>query len=191
MDGTDNKQNDYYNCYEGLEVPEHVKYKFMTKFPSKVLVWVAIIDRGFSKPYIHESKNAINTDIYIKKCIKLLNEFINKYHEDRNIVFWPDLASSHYANATLAELERLNIKVVPKSINPPNVPQLRPIETFWGNLKRNVYRNSFVAENTKKLNSKIKLKLKNMGTESVQNHMRGLKTKVRKAADRGVLSVIN
>jgi transposase len=191
LDGTDNKQNDYYNCYEGLEVPEHVKYKFMTKFPSKVLVWVAIIDRGFSKPYIHESKNAINTDIYIKKCIKLLNEFINKYHEDRNIVFWPDLASSHYANATLAELERLNIKVVPKSINPPNVPQLRPIETFWGNLKRNVYRNSFVAENTKKLNSKIKLKLKNMGTESVQNHMRGLKTKVRKAADRGVLSVIN
>jgi hypothetical protein len=143
LDGTDNKQNDYYNCYEGLEVPEHVKYKFMTKFPSKVLVWVAISDRGFSKPYIHESKNAINADIYIKKCIKLLNEFINEYHEDRNIVFWPDLASSHYANATLAELERLNIKVVPKSINPPNVPQLRPIETFWGNLKRNVYRNGF------------------------------------------------
>jgi Na+/H+ antiporter NhaC len=63
------------NCYEGLEVPEHVKYKFMTKFPSKVLVWVAISDRGFSKPYIHESKNAINADIYIKQCIKLLNEF--------------------------------------------------------------------------------------------------------------------
>jgi transposase len=163
----------------------------MTKFPSKVLVWVAISDRGFSKPYIHESKNAINADIYIKKCIKLLNEFINEYHEDRNIVFWPDLASSHYANATLAELERLNIKVVPKSINPPNVPQLHPIETFWGNLKRNVYRNSFVAENIKKLKSKIKLELKNMGTESVQNHMRGLKTKVRKATDRGVLSVIN
>ena len=46
-----------------------------------------ISDRGFSKPYINESKNAINADIYIKKCIKLLNEFINEYHEDRNIVF--------------------------------------------------------------------------------------------------------
>jgi hypothetical protein len=68
LDGTDNKQNDYYNCYEGLEVPEHVKYKFMTKFPSKVLVWVAISDRGFSKPYIHESKMQL-MPIFILKSV--------------------------------------------------------------------------------------------------------------------------
>jgi hypothetical protein len=130
LDGSDSNGNDHYYSYEGLDVPESVRFKFSTKFPSKVLVWLALSEKGFSQPYIAKSKNAINAEIYIKECVSRLNKFINKHHNDGNYVFWPDLASSHYANATLLEYERLNIKFVPKSSNPPNVPQLRPIEIF-------------------------------------------------------------
>jgi transposase len=69
-------------------------------------------------------------------------------------VFWPDLVSSHYPNATLLEYERLNIKFVPKSSNPPNVPQLRPIENFWAILKRRVYKNGWATDKIENLEKK-------------------------------------
>lgn len=105
-------------------------------------------------------------------------------------MFWPDLATCHYAD-TLEELKQLNIKFVPKKEDPPNVPQLPPIEDFWSNLKRKVYANGWTALNTQELVRKIKYGLKHMPHDICQNHLRGLKTKVRIAVDRGVLSVIN
>ncbi len=87
--------------------------------------------------------------------------------------------------------QRLNINVVPKDSNPPNVPQLRPIETFWANLKRKVYKNGWTASSTDELIKRIKKELKKIPVEDFQSLFRGLKTKIRKAADRGVLSVIN
>jgi hypothetical protein len=64
-----------------------------------------------------------------------------KHHKNEKIVFRPDLASAHYANDTLVRLEELKIEYVPKEENPPNVPQIWPIENFWANLKR-IYRSS-------------------------------------------------
>ncbi len=118
-------------------------------------------------------------------------KFINKHHSDGNFVFWPDLASSHYANATIAEFERLNIRVVPKDSNPPNCPQVRPIETFWAQLKKNVYAKGFKAESIQELIVKIKHELRVMPKNYCQRLMRRVKTNVRKAADRGVLSIRN
>ncbi len=92
---------------------------------------------------------------------------------------------------TQAEYSRLKIKVVPKELNPPNEPQVRPIENFWSILKRRVYLNGWTEESDKDLIIKIKKELKNMPTNVCQRLMSGLKTKVRKAADNGVLSVIN
>ena len=57
-------------------------------------MWIAISDRGMSKPYSILSKPvAVNTDISIKECLqpKLL-PFIHKHHRDVNYLFWPELA---------------------------------------------------------------------------------------------------
>jgi hypothetical protein len=192
IDGSDSYGNDFYYSYHGLETPEEVKYRFVSKFPSKVMVWLAISSKGISKAFIVKSKNAINAEIYIKECLnKRLIKFIEKHHSDGKYIFWPDLASSHYANATQAEYARLNIKVVPKTSNPPNVPQVRPIENFWAILKGRVYKNGWTAKNIEELVRKIMLELKKLPKTICQNLMSGLKTKVRKAADDGVLSVIN
>ena len=45
-------------------------------------------------------------------------------------IFWPDLARCHYFRQTVAWMDE-NVNFVPKEINPPNVPQARPIENFW------------------------------------------------------------
>ncbi len=190
--GSDFYGNDFYYSHESLEAPNNVKYKFVSKCPQKVMVWLAISSRGTSQPYVTRSGNAINAKIYSKECInRKLVKFIKKYHSDQNFIFWPDLASAHYARETLAEFERLNIPVVPKDSNPPNVPQLRPIEKFWANLKRKVYKNGWTASSTDEQIKRIKKELKKTPVEDFQSLFGGLKTEIRKAADQGVLSMIN
>ncbi|RNA20036.1 glucosylceramidase 4, partial [Brachionus plicatilis] len=65
--------------------------------------------------------------------------FIKKQHSDGNCKFWPDLASSHYANTVINYLIDQNIKIVQKFENTANVPKVRPIEDFWSILKGKVY----------------------------------------------------
>ena len=75
---------------------------------------------------------AINKEVYLIECtIKLLVPFINKYHSNGNYVFWPDLASSHYAYSVTDRLEEQNIPFVPTDMNPANLPEASPIEDFW------------------------------------------------------------
>jgi transposase len=192
VDGSNCFGNDSYHSFDGLEAPENVKYRFTSKFPSKVMVWIAMSAKGLSDPLIIKSGQAIDASLYIKECLnKRLVKFIAKHHSDGKYIFWPDLATSHYANLTQAEYARLQIKYVPKNLNPPNVPQVRPIENFWSILERKVYLNGWKAETNEDLIKRIKRVLKEIPPNVCQRLMRGLKTKVRKAADNGVLSVIN
>jgi hypothetical protein len=71
------------------------------------------------------------------------------------------------------------------------VPQVRLIKNFWSILKRKVYLNSWKAETNEDLIKRIKRVLKEIPPNVCQRLMRGLKTKVRRAADNGVLSDIN
>jgi hypothetical protein len=40
-----------------------------------------------------------------------------------------------------------SVNFVVKAENPPNMPEIRPIENFWGILKGLVYQNNWQAEN--------------------------------------------
>jgi arsenate reductase-like glutaredoxin family protein len=42
-----------------------------------------------------------------------------KFIEYDETIFWPGLASCHYAKKTLEWLEQKNIKIEPKADNPP------------------------------------------------------------------------
>jgi hypothetical protein len=68
---------------------------------------------------------------------------------------------------------------------------VRPIEIFWAFLKGRACKNVWTAKNIEKLIRKIKFELKKMSTIICQNLMSGLKRKVRKTIDNGVLLVIN
>jgi hypothetical protein len=54
--------NDYYFEYSGLETPDSVKYKSISKFPKKVFVWLAISEKGRSEPVIMDSGLVINSE---------------------------------------------------------------------------------------------------------------------------------
>lgn len=113
--------------------PNEIKFKEKQKFEPKVMLWIALSERGISKPFVVPSGLAINQIIYQKECIKKrLIPFINAHHSDNNYLFWPDKASSHYAKKTIELLKNEKINFVPKHKNPTNVPQCRPIEDFFG-----------------------------------------------------------
>lgn len=84
-------------------------------------------------------------------------------------MFWPDLASSHYAKKVVNFLKEQNIQFVPKDINPANLPEARPIEDFWADLKRDVYSNGWEAKNIQQLKARINNKLKNIDQNLVQS----------------------
>jgi transposase len=65
--------------------------------------------------------------------------FINDYHDKDKVLFWPDLASSHYTNTVRQYLDQNSIPFVNRNFNPQNCPQARPIETLWSILKDMVY----------------------------------------------------
>ena len=93
-------------------------------------------------------------------------------------VFWPDLASSHYAKDTIALFNEKNIRFVANSDNPPNVTQLRPIENLWGILKSRVYDGDWKVKTEHQLKLQIKKCLCELDWNVVLN-----KTKMNKAAD--------
>jgi transposase len=123
---------------------------------------------------------------YISKCLPVLHKFIQKHNKNEKIVFWPDLASAHYAKDTLVRLEELKVEYVPKEENPPNVPQIRPIEKFWANLKGKVYSNNYRPKNVKCLMAIIRKELKSIETTRIRKAMRKVSAKPQKAHRLGV-----
>jgi hypothetical protein len=120
----------------------------------KVLLWLAVSEYGVSEPVYFKPKHAVNKKLHISKWLRVLHKFILKHHINEKIVFWPDLSSAHYAKDMLVRLEELKIEYVPKEENPPNVPQIRPIENSRDNLKKKVHSNNLSLKRCKVLNGK-------------------------------------
>jgi hypothetical protein len=76
-------------------------------------------------------------------------------------------------------------------INPPNVPQLRPIERYWAILSKMIYTKWPTTDTVPLFIRRVRSLVKKSPESFAQNLMRGIKTKVRKAADRTPLSVHN
>lgn len=156
----------------------NVKFATKKKFEGKVLVWIAMGPKGLSHALIRKSGFAINAQRYLDECIKRrLIPYICEHYAQGEYIFWPDQASSHYAKTVLAHLRAENIEFVEKEDNPANVPEIRPIEDFWGILKSAVYKKGWKAENTDQLIARIKYCLKKIDHSVV--HQLALSTKTR------------
>jgi hypothetical protein len=150
--------------------PDSVKYNYKQKYPEKLLTWIAMAPNGMTKPIFRKSGNAINQDTYIEMLKAQLLPFIKKYYKTDRYVFWPDLASAHYAGKVVKFLADQSIPIVPKYMNPANLPKARPIEDFWGNLKAKVYEGNWTAKNLTELENRIKYCLGKMDKNFVEKH---------------------
>ena len=158
--------------------PDHVKYKYLSKYEPKLMVWIAISPFGMTRPCFYESGFAVNQEVY-KNCLEeYLIPFIKKYHSKDLFVFWPDQAGAHYALSVQDFLNSENIEFLPKNINPANAPKLRPIEDFWGILKNIVYEKGWRAKSVSELKKKIVASLKKIDPEVVHKLAASVFTRV-------------
>jgi hypothetical protein len=61
-----------------------------------------------------------------------------------------------------------SVNFVEKAENPPNMPEIRPIENFWDILKGLVYQNNWQAENLDQLRKRIACCLRKIEFELIQ-----------------------
>ena len=82
-----------------------VRFKQKPKFAAKVMIWIAISGNSYSNIFVKPSGLAINSKVYIEECVWVkLAPFIQEAHQGDQILFWSDLASSHYSRVTQAAL---------------------------------------------------------------------------------------
>lgn len=178
--------NDGYYTSDPKTTPASIKFTTKKKFEGKVLVWIAIGPAGVSQPLIRLSGQAINADVYLEECVKKrLIPYINVHYT--KYVFWPDLASSHYANKVINHLRENHIVFVEKNDNPANLPEARPVEDFWAALKGMVYAKGWRAETIQKLINRIKYCLKNLDPDLVQHLGEATKKRLDKIRRNGLI----
>lgn len=143
----------FYTKEKGGSVDQSVSTIGMEKFGEKVLIWQAICSCGLrTSPFF--TKGTISAENYQKECLK--RRLIPFYKEHTvSAIFWPDLASAHYARSTLTLLDENNINYVAKEENPPNVPEFRPIERYWAIVKRNMKKDGRVAKDMNEFKKKL------------------------------------
>ena len=74
--------NDNYYTNDLSKCPDHIRFKGKDKYPKKLLMWIAISERGMSKPLFRKfSAVATNAYIYIDEWLnKRLLLFVHKHH---------------------------------------------------------------------------------------------------------------
>jgi transposase len=183
--------NDHFYSKDKSQTEPEVKFCTQKKFPPQLMVWMCISESAISEPVFLERHNSVTADFYQEECIsRKLTQFIDANHAGDDYIFWPDLASAHTAKSTLKLLEELRIPVVPIDHNPPNLPQCRPIENFWGILKMKVFENGWEAENIMKLRRRIILCLRTMDTSFLRSDLGSVRTRLRAVHREGPYSVM-
>lgn len=167
----------FYTKMIGETLPDAETSLGLEKFGEKVLVWQAICSCGL-KSWTLFTKGTVNGEIYRKECIqKRLLPLYRKH--DTPPLFWPDLASAHYAKATITLLQQNNVEFVEKDSNPPNCPELRPIERYWAIVKRELRKKGEVATNMAEFKKIWNSSSRKVTRQGVQNLMKRAFSKLR------------
>ncbi|KAF2881252.1 hypothetical protein ILUMI_24919 [Ignelater luminosus] len=190
VDPNDVPGRKYYHCTSSEDVSPEKKFKPKKKFFKKFLIWQAMDGYGnVSKPYIFTG--TMNWQTYLKECLsKRLIPFI----KNRDVLFWPDMATCHYAVQCTEFLKESNVDFVTKVNNAPNTPQVRPIEKYWALLKREYAKRKTPAKN---LNSFCRImqttarKVSENNGPALMSHLRKKLRQVGRKAYMNLISIRN
>lgn len=170
----------YYTIREGTEITEAEKSICVEKFGKKVMVWQAICECGM-KSTTFFTTSSMNADIYMKECLqKRVLPMIKKHNSET--VFWPDLASCHYAAKVVKWYKDNNVNFVAKELNPPNCPELRPIEHYWAIMKAKLRKTARSADTEQQFRSDWNKVARTFDKVAVRSLMGTMRQKIRKLA---------
>ena len=158
----------YIAKYRG-KADKKFKYTKHDKFAKNALIWQAICSCGKkSAPYI--SQSTLSGQIYVKECLQKRLLPLIKSHNNRP-VFSSDLASIHYCKLAMERYKKNNVKLVPKTENPPNCPELRVTEKYWAIIRRKMKKTKKLCRNIKDIKISFKKASNSFDSYSVRKLM--------------------
>ena len=80
-----------------------------------------------------------------------------------------------------------NVKFVSKEINPPNIPQARPIQNFWVFLAQKVYKGDCESKTEQQLTRRIESQMKNLIL--VESLLERVMSKLKSIGDNGIYTL--
>lgn len=170
-------QNFYASKFRG-RVPDKYKFVLVDKFAKKYMIWQAICTCGL-KSRCFVTSGTMNSEVYTRECLqKRLLPFLKSHRVQP--LFWPDLASCHYSIATKNWYQGNQVRYVPVDHNPPNCPELRPIEIYWAVMKRKLKKKGGTTKDINSMTRKWNNTSEKLGNSFVQALMAGVNKKVRK-----------
>lgn len=168
----------YYVASRRGNTKQQYKYQKVDKFAKKVLIWQAICNCGLkSRPFL--TQNTLTSEVYISECLQKRLLPLIKCHRC-SVKFWPDLASSHYSNRTINWYQQNCVDVIPKDMNPPNCPDLRPIEKYWAIMKQKLKKKGRVIKSVTNMAVKWNKVAAEVTRKDVQRLMKSIKKNTRK-----------
>jgi hypothetical protein len=190
LDPNDVHGKQYYHATDPNSVPDANRFKGISKFPQQFMIWQCVDSYGnVSKPFV--CIGTMTWQTYLVECIqKRLLPFIRKYHHQRRILFWPDMATCHYALTVQAFLRRKRIPFVERKENAPNVPQARPIEKFWALCKRAYAQRPDRAQGAHSMACIWGRLSREVAKKNLRNLMRSTRKKLKQIRDGGVYACL-
>lgn len=145
--------------------------KRTVKFPASVMVWGCMSSKGVGRLCFIDG--IMNAPKYQDVLENELIPSIRELHPDGHVIFQQDGASCHTAQSTKKWFQRQKLTVLPW---PANSPDLSPIESLWGIMKKRLRneRPTTIHE----LKSKISLIWNSITVEECQNLMNSMNKRV-------------
>lgn len=170
-------KNYYVSKFRG-NVDNKFKYVLVDKYAKKLMIWQAVCSCGRKSDFFITNKT-MDGKLYIQECLTRRLKPLITSHKG-SVLFWPDLARIHYSKDVLNWYHANNVQYVPVESNPPNCPELRPIEKFWGIMKAKLKKSGAVAKNEFVLRKKWKQVTETYKEDDVRRLMRNIKRNVRR-----------
>jgi hypothetical protein len=153
-------------------VPSKYKFVCQDKYAKKYMIWQGICSCGLKSRSFVTSSN-MDRHLYISECLqKRVLPFIRAHNSP--VKFWPDLASCHYAKDTIEWYQANEVDFITKDLNPPNCPNLRPIEKYWAIMKRKLKKTESSVGTTKQLLQKWNTHAKKVSSETIKSLMKSI-----------------
>lgn len=120
----------------------------------------------------------ITLEIYIKECLEKRLKPVLRQHKV-STYFWPDLASCHYSKLPMEGYSANNVLLVPRGVNPPNCPELRPIERYWTLVKREIKATKQVTKEVKDFREKWSSAARKVSNNTIKSLIKGVPEKLK------------
>lgn len=116
--------------------------KATVKYPTKVMMWSVMSAKGAGR--LHVVEGMMNTEQYVHVLNTRLLAQVRDWFPGSRFTFMQDGAPCHTSKVSMAWLRRNNIPVLDW---PGNSPDLNPIETLWGIVKRRLRAQTITTKN--------------------------------------------